>query len=97
MTITAGSDNYIKLGWPQGYAAKRNLFAYLGAGMSPVQILQAATVNDAKLLGMEGQLGVIKAGAFADLVAVDGDPEKDFGAMERVKFVMKGGTVYVGK
>ncbi len=97
VTITAGSDNYLDLKWPQGTAARRNLFAYRGAGMTAVQVLQAATLNDAKLLGMEGKLGVIKAGALADLIAVDGDPERDFAAIERVRFVMKGGTVYVGR
>ncbi len=97
VTITAGSDNYLDLHWPQGSAARRNLFAYRAAGMTAAQVLQAATINDARLLGMEGRLGVIKAGAWADLVAVDGDPERDFGAIERVRFVMKAGTVYVGR
>ena len=97
VTITAGSDNYLDLKWPQGTAAKRNLQAYRAAGMSAVQVLQAATINDARLLGQEGRLGVIKAGAHADLIAIDGDPEKDFTALERVRFVMKGGTVYVGR
>ena len=93
VTIAAGSDNYIDMGVPQGQAAKRNLFAYRNA-MTTVQILQAATINDAKLLGMEGRIGVIKAGAFADIIAIDGDPEKDFGSIERVKFVMKEGKTY---
>ncbi len=97
VTITAGSDNYLDLQWPQGVAAKRNLTAYREAGMTAAQVLQAATINDARLLGMDGRLGVIKAGAWADLIAIDGDPERDFTAVERVRFVMKGGTVYVGK
>ena len=97
VVIAAGSDNYIDMGTPQGEAAKRVLFAYLGAGMTPAQILQAATINDAKLLGMDGRLGVIKPGAFADIIAVEGDPLADFSAIERVRFVMKAGTVYVGK
>ena len=97
VTITAGSDNYLDLKWPQGHGARRVLFAYRQAGMTAAQVLQAATINDARLLGMEGQLGVIKAGALADLIAVEGDPEQDFGAIERVRFVMKGGTVYVGR
>lgn len=95
VTITAGSDNYLDLKWPQGTAAKRNLQAYREAGMTAVQVLQAATSNDARLLGMEGGLGVIRAGAYADLIAIDGDPERDFTAIERVRFVMKGGTVYL--
>ena len=63
----------------------------------PLDLLERMTINDARLLGMEGQIGVLKAGAFADLIAVEGDPEKDFDALERVRFVMKGGTVYVGR
>jgi len=93
--IAAGSDNYIDMGVPQGQAAKHNLIAYFYTGMTPVQVLQAATLNDAKLLGMEGRIGVIKAGAFADIIAIEGDPEKDFvGSIERVKFVMKEGKTY---
>jgi len=94
VTIAAGSDNYIDFGMPQGEAAKRVLFAYVDAGMTPAEVLQAATVTDAHLLGMEGQIGVVKAGALADLIAVEGDPLADFGAIERVRFVMKGGRVH---
>ena len=94
VTVAAGSDNYIYMGWPQGHSARRVLFAYIQAGMTPVQVLQAATINDARLLGMENRIGVIKRGAMADIIAVEGDPVKDFGAMERVRFVMKDGTIY---
>jgi imidazolonepropionase-like amidohydrolase len=95
VTIAAGSDNYIDMGVPQGKAAIRNLFAYRGSGMTAVQVLQAATINDARLFGMENRLGVIKAGALADIIAVEGDPERDFNALEKVRFVMKEGTVYL--
>lgn len=94
VTIVAGSDNYIDMGMPQGEAAKRVLFAYRESGMEPVQILQSATINAARLIG-DQRLGVIKPGAFADIIAVDGDPAQDFKAIERVKFVMKNGKVYV--
>jgi len=92
--IAAGSDMYIALGTPQGAAAKRVLFAYIQAGLTPVQVLQAATVNDARLLGFENELGVIKPKAFADIIAVNGNPLDDFSAIERVVWVMKNGTVY---
>lgn len=62
-----------------------------------MRVLQAAAINDARLLGMENRLGVIRRNAAADIIAVDGDPVADFSAMERVKFVMKDGTVYVGR
>jgi imidazolonepropionase-like amidohydrolase len=97
VTITAGSDNYIDFKVPQGYAAKQVLQAYRSAGMTAAQVLQAATVNDAKLLGMAGRIGVIKPGALADVIAIEGDIEQDFTALNRVKFVMKDGTVYVGR
>lgn len=97
VTIAAGSDNYIDLGMPQGDAAKHNLFAYAEAGMPPLGVLQAATFNASRLLGLEGKIGVIKPKAFADIIAVDGDPATDIHALERVRFVMKQGTVYLDK
>jgi imidazolonepropionase-like amidohydrolase len=62
-------------------------------GLSPLQAIQAATVNAADLLGWSGQVGTLEPGAWADVVAVDGDPLKDVTTLERVKFVMKGGEV----
>jgi imidazolonepropionase-like amidohydrolase len=62
-------------------------------GLSPLQAIQAATVNAADLLGWAGQVGSLEPGAWADIVAVDGDPLKDVTTLERVKFVMKGGEV----
>jgi imidazolonepropionase-like amidohydrolase len=95
--IAAGSDNYLDLHMPQGSAAKHNLYAYAEAGMPPGQVIQAATINAARLLGREGQVGVIKKGASADIIAVEGDPTVDIKALDRVRFVMKEGTVYGGK
>jgi imidazolonepropionase-like amidohydrolase len=92
--IAAGSDMYIALGTAQGVAAKRVLFAYIQAGMTPAQVLQAATLNDGRLLGFENELGVIKPRAFADIIAVNGNPLDDFSAIERVVWVMKNGTIY---
>jgi imidazolonepropionase-like amidohydrolase len=62
-------------------------------GLTPLQAIQAATVNAADLLGWSGKVGGLDAGAWADIVAVDGDPLKDVTTLERVKFVMKGGEV----
>ena len=63
-------------------------------GLTPLQSIQAATVNDADLLGWSEKVGVIEPNHFADIIAVDGDPLQDVTTLERVKFVMKGGVVY---
>jgi imidazolonepropionase-like amidohydrolase len=63
-------------------------------GMTPMQAIQAATSNAADLLGHANELGSIKAGKYADLIAVSGDPLKDISLLERVEFVMKDGKVY---
>ncbi len=63
-------------------------------GLTPLQAIQAATVNDADLLGWSDRVGTIEPNHFADLIAVDGDPLQDVTLLERVKFVMKGGVVY---
>jgi len=62
-------------------------------GLTPLQAIQAATINDADLLGWSDKVGTIEAGKWADIVAVDGDPLADVSMLERVKFVMKGGEV----
>jgi imidazolonepropionase-like amidohydrolase len=62
-------------------------------GLTPLQAIQAATVNAADLLGWPGKVGSLEPGAWADIIAVDGDPIKDVTTLERVKFVMKGGEV----
>ncbi len=62
-------------------------------GLTPLQAIQAATVNAADLLGWPGKVGSLEPGAWADVVAVDGDPLNDVTTLEHVKFVMKGGEV----
>jgi imidazolonepropionase-like amidohydrolase len=62
-------------------------------GLTPLQAIQAATINDADLLGWSDKIGTIEPGKWADIVAVDGDPLADVTTLERVKFVMKGGEV----
>jgi imidazolonepropionase-like amidohydrolase len=63
-------------------------------GMTPMQAIQSATSRAAEMLGMKGQLGVIAAGAYADIVAVNADPLKDVKALQGVVFVMKDGKVF---
>ena len=63
-------------------------------GMPAAEVLRADMIHGAKLLGWAGKIGELKAGYFADVVAVKGNPLEDLGALERVVFVMKGGVVY---
>ena len=79
--------------YPHGWNGKQ--FAHMVKwGLTPMQAIQAATINAADLLGWNDKVGVIAPGAFADIIAVDGDPLKDVTELERVKFVMKDGVVY---
>jgi imidazolonepropionase-like amidohydrolase len=64
-------------------------------GMTPAAVMVAATSGNARILGLGGQLGAIRAGLLADLVAFDGDPTRDIAAARRVRFVMKGGSVHL--
>jgi imidazolonepropionase-like amidohydrolase len=63
-------------------------------GMAPLAVLQADLLNGAKLLGWDGQIGVLEPGYLADVIAVSGDPLQDISAVQNVSFVMKGGVVY---
>ena len=79
--------------YPHGLNA-REFAVMVKLGLTPLQSIQAATVNDADLLGWSDKVGVIEPNHFADIIAVDGDPLQDVTTLERVKFVMKGGVVY---
>ena len=79
--------------YPHGLNA-REFAVMVKLGLTPLQAIQAATVNDADLLGWSDRVGVIEPNHYADIIAVDGDPLQDVTTLERVKFVMKGGVVY---
>ena len=64
------------------------------AGMPAIEAIQSATITNAKLLQMENELGQLKAGFLADIVAVDDNPIKNISTLEKVTFVMKEGVVY---
>ena len=63
-------------------------------GMSPMDAIKAATSHAAELLDKKGELGVIAPGAYADVIAVSGDPLANINALEEVRFVMKDGSVF---
>ena len=70
-------------------------FGYMvEAGMPAIEAILSATRNAADLLGASDAVGSIQKGRFADIIAVDGDPVRDIAELLRVRFVMKGGTVY---
>ena len=66
---------------------------FVSWGATPVYTLRMATTVNAQIIHMEDSIGTLEAGKFADLIATSGDPLQDISEMQRVKFVMKGGTV----
>ena len=84
------------LGWTELPLAKEFEY-YVQYGMTPMQAIQSATSVAAELLGQAEHLGTVAPGRYADLVAVAGDPLADITELQRVRFVMKGGTVYISR
>jgi len=95
--IAYGSDDYADMKLPYGEASKRNLVGYYENGVAIPQVLQIGTLNSAKELNRSNQLGILKKGYLADIIAVDNSIEKDINTILNVQFVMKGGVVYVNK
>ncbi len=91
VTIAAGSDVGV---FAHGDNA-RELEAMVKLGMTPIDTLRSATSINARVLHQENQIGSIKAGLFADLIAVEGDPTKEISAVRRVRFLMKNGIIYL--
>jgi imidazolonepropionase-like amidohydrolase len=90
VTIISGSDVGV---FTHGDNA-RELDLMVDYGMKPLDALKAATSVAGRVLRMENQIGALKPGFYADIIAVNGDPTKDVSALHRVVFVMKNGTVY---
>ena len=87
--VAFGTDAAV---YPHGLNA-REFAIMVKLGLTPMQAIQAATVNAADLLGWSDRVGAIEPGRFADIIAVSGNPVNDVTELERVRFVMKGGIV----
>jgi imidazolonepropionase-like amidohydrolase len=88
--ITFGTDAGV---YPHGLNARQ--FKYMVKfGLSPMQAIQAATINASDLLGWKNKVGSLAPGKYADIIAVKNDPLTDITTLEQVPFVMKGGVVY---
>lgn len=90
VNIVMGTDAGV---YPHGDNLKQ-LSRMVEFGMTPAQALQAASINAAKLLRQEQNIGAIDVGRYADIIAVKGDPLSNIALLEDVKFVMKNGKVY---
>ena len=89
VTILSGSDVGV---FTHGDNA-RELELMVAYGMTPTDAVKSATSIAARVLHQESSIGKVQPGLFADLIAVDGNPVQEIGALRRVRFVMKGGTV----
>jgi len=79
--------------FPHGTQA-RELVLMVKFGMTSAAALQADLINGAKLLDWQGEIGELKPGYLADVIAVPGNPLEDIGAVRKISFVMKGGVIY---
>lgn len=92
--LVVGTDEPVYTNLLPGFAYHRELLAMTYAGLPPVAVLKAATINGANALGIEARLGSVEPGKLADLVVVAGDPLADIKAARNVSFVVKAGVVY---
>ncbi len=81
-------------GYDWNLAEAKDFTYFVDWGLSPIQAIQTATTTAAELLGMQGKIGEIKEGSFADIIALKKDPTKDISALQNIDWVMKDGKVY---
>jgi imidazolonepropionase-like amidohydrolase len=87
--IVAGTDKAVP-----AHSLHRELELYVQAGLTPMEVIQLATIGSARVMGMDREVGTIEAGKRADLILVDGNPLKNFGDLRKVTRVITGGRVY---
>ncbi len=92
--ILVGTDEPVYNLLLPGFAYHRELLAMVWAGMPPIAVLKAATINGARALGVDDRLGSIEAGKLADLYIADGNPLEDITAARDIRLVIKDGVVY---
>lgn len=93
VTVLAGTDMVLREAPP--FPLNRELALMVEYGITPLQAIQTATENPAKVLGMEDQLGLLKAGLIADMIVVEGNVAEDIGALNQLKVVFMGGKEVV--
>jgi len=92
--LIVGTDEPVYTNLLPGFAYHRELLAMTWAGLPPAAVLKAATINGAKALGIDAQLGTIEAGKLADLYVVRGNPLDDIKAARDIRFVFRDGVAY---
>lgn len=92
--LVVGTDEPVYTNLLPGFAYHRELFAMTNAGLPPIAVLKAATINGATALGIEDRLGSIEPGKLADLVVVRGNPIEDIKTARNIRYVVKQGVVH---
>ena len=86
--IVPGTDSMV------GFGLHEELENYVKAGIPAAEVLKIATINSAKVIGVESELGSINEGKLADMILVDGNPLEDIRNIRRVEFTIKDGNIY---
>ena len=94
VNIALGSDQMPAYPTDGTTATVREAEYYVEAGMSPLQVLRVATIEPAKMLGAENEIGSIEVGKYADMLIVPGNPTENISELREIEMVMKGGEVY---
>ena len=92
--LIVGTDEPVYTSLLPGFAYHRELLAMTYAGLPPVAVLKAATINGATALGIADRLGSLEVGKLADLVVVSGDPLNDIKVVRNIRLVVKEGVIH---